>query len=71
MWAGGPPGLEGKVIFFPYKYLEKLVLVAYSGKTANGVISTGKSRILAKKLDHHVMLFTAGDDEKILFGYSR
>ena len=27
--------------------------------SANGVISTGKSRILAKKLDHHVMLFTA------------
>ena len=35
---------------------------------ANGVISTGKSRILAKKLDHHVMLFTAWDDEKYYSG---
>ena len=36
--------------------------------SANGVISTGKSRILAKKLDHHVMLFTAWDDEKYYSG---
>ncbi len=43
---------------------EKISVLNY----ANGVISTGKSRILAKKLDHHVKLFTAWDDEKYYSG---
>ena len=43
---------------------EKKSVMAY----AKGIISTGKSRIYAKPLDHYIKLFTSWDEEKYYAG---